>query len=152
MTRHECTCGLIHRHQPLTVTQFPALCPACGGADLVRLPDDWALRVEVGGTLPLVGCGNPWHYATRTLADEPDRVGRPAPAATLFFSPDDIDRALRTIRGEVTRSESIVMAAASAAAAAMRTGRPIVQAPAPGTPPGELDDRLSSGRGFDRQP
>lgn len=52
-----------------------ALCPVCGSSEVVRLVDDWRQQDDLGGTairaLPIVGCGNPWHYATRTLGDGP---------------------------------------------------------------------------------
>lgn len=48
-----------------------ASCPVCSSSHVVRLPDDWQ-----DGAIRIVGCGNPWHYATRSLADAPDRTAR----------------------------------------------------------------------------
>jgi hypothetical protein len=34
-------------------------CPLCGSASVMRLVKDWA----DGRPIPIVGCGNPWHYS-----------------------------------------------------------------------------------------
>ena len=39
-----------------------AACPVCAGLACVRLAPDWQAAVDAGGTIPVVGCGNPWHY------------------------------------------------------------------------------------------
>lgn len=38
------------------------VCPICGATTRVRLLDDWRERVNRGEPVPIVGCGNPWHY------------------------------------------------------------------------------------------
>lgn len=38
-------------------------CPYCGAAAVVRLSDDWREQARAGVAIPIVGCGNPWHYA-----------------------------------------------------------------------------------------
>lgn len=43
-----------------------AECPVCGSSRVSRLLDDWR---ESDRAIPIVGCGNPWHYATRSLGD-----------------------------------------------------------------------------------
>lgn len=44
-------------------------CDLCGSQEVVRLPADW----QDGKTaIPIVGCGNPWHYATQSLGDSPE--------------------------------------------------------------------------------
>ena len=40
-------------------------CDICGSDELKRLPADWAN----GDAIPIVGCGNPWHYAVASLGD-----------------------------------------------------------------------------------
>ena len=43
---------------------MPTLIHECGHGTVVRLPDDWQQRVESGWyAIPIVACGNPWHYA-----------------------------------------------------------------------------------------
>jgi hypothetical protein len=37
-------------------------CPVCWSDATFRLPSDWQDRVERGQSVPIVGCGNPWHY------------------------------------------------------------------------------------------
>ncbi len=40
-----------------------AACPVCGSIDVLRLVPDWRRIVEErGAPVPVVGCGNPWHY------------------------------------------------------------------------------------------
>jgi hypothetical protein len=34
-------------------------CPVCGSALRMTLLPDWQ---ESGAAIPIVGCGNPWHY------------------------------------------------------------------------------------------
>ena len=41
-------------------------CPVCGSAQVVRLAGDWQQQ-EVA--IPIIGCGNPWHYATSSMGD-----------------------------------------------------------------------------------
>ncbi len=45
------------------------LCPVCHGDRIVRMPDDWGKQVEQGATIPIIGCGNPWHYANMAPSD-----------------------------------------------------------------------------------
>lgn len=33
-------------------------CPECGSASVMRLVAEW----DDGRPIPIVGCGNPWHY------------------------------------------------------------------------------------------
>ena len=49
----------------------PEACPVCGEDVVVKLSADWQALVGEGAAIPIVGCGNPWHYATSTLADPP---------------------------------------------------------------------------------
>jgi hypothetical protein len=37
-------------------------CPTCSDPSLVRLPADWQAQVGNSALIPIVGCGNPWHY------------------------------------------------------------------------------------------
>lgn len=60
------------------------LCPVCGSSELSRLPDDW----QTGGAIPIVACGNPFHYAVRSLGDGPPE--REAATAAL-------ERAVRAV-------------------------------------------------------
>ena len=48
-------------------------CPACDRTVCARLMDGWQ-----GDEMPIaiVGCGNPWHYATRSLGDSPESVAQ----------------------------------------------------------------------------
>lgn len=52
--------------QPLTLEpqtpQETAPCFVCGDPVTVALPADWQAQVEAGASIPIVGCGNPWHY------------------------------------------------------------------------------------------
>lgn len=48
-------------------------CPVCDNMAVVRLPDDWQ---EQDRSIPIIACGNPWHYATRSLGDGPDAAPR----------------------------------------------------------------------------
>lgn len=55
-----------------------AVCPVCGESVVMRLRDDWADGRDgpFGDfadppAIPIVGCGNPWHYATASLGDAP---------------------------------------------------------------------------------
>lgn len=57
-----------------------AACPVCGSTTCVRLADGWQDEVDAGASLPIVGCGNPWHYTTLSLGDAPvqtDATGTP---------------------------------------------------------------------------
>ena len=46
-------------------------CPGeCASAVQVILPADWQAAVEVGASIPIVGCGNPWHYVFPTLQSQ----------------------------------------------------------------------------------
>jgi hypothetical protein len=38
------------------------ICPICKASVRVRLLDDWRERSQRGEPIPIVGCGNPWHY------------------------------------------------------------------------------------------
>ena len=59
-------------------------CPECGSAEVVRLPANWAERVNKElAAIDIVGCGSPWHYALRGM-DAPE-VSAPA-LATIFTS------------------------------------------------------------------
>jgi hypothetical protein len=44
-------------------------CPECSSITVVRLKPDWWKGT---GPIPIVGCGNPWHYAILSLGDSPD--------------------------------------------------------------------------------
>jgi hypothetical protein len=47
-------------------------------AAVVRLGPDWQAEVtdpDDGAAVPIVGCGNPWHYATASMGDAPAPVG-----------------------------------------------------------------------------
>ena len=44
-------------------------CPICNDGVVIRLPDDWRAQVDAGSAIPIIGCGNPWHYADHTLGD-----------------------------------------------------------------------------------
>lgn len=37
-------------------------CPVCGTDETVHMPTDWEAAVAAGACVPIVGCGNPWHY------------------------------------------------------------------------------------------
>jgi len=86
------------------------------------VPDNAALREAAEWHLANPHNVNEGH--SRLRAALPAAPASPAvPVTRLSFGPDDIDAALRTIRGSVTYEESIVMAAASAAADVMRGGK-----------------------------
>lgn len=39
-------------------------CLVCGGDEIRRLPEDWVYQViNMRKAIPIVGCGNPWHYS-----------------------------------------------------------------------------------------
>ena len=40
-------------------------CPICDSGDIVKLPNGWA----GDGAIPIVACGNPWHYTEATMSD-----------------------------------------------------------------------------------
>lgn len=49
----------------MTMTMFRtvATCPICERPDQVELADGWQDMVETQGeVIPIIGCGNPWHY------------------------------------------------------------------------------------------
>ena len=46
------------------------LCPICHGGHIVRMPDDWHEQVERGAAIPIIGCGNPWHYANMDYSND----------------------------------------------------------------------------------
>jgi hypothetical protein len=52
-----------------------AYCANCGEDTVLRLPDDWQTQVNAGAAIPIVGCGNPWHYADHSLGDAPAPLG-----------------------------------------------------------------------------
>jgi hypothetical protein len=64
-----------------------ARCPVCDNMAVVRLRDDWQKQNR---SMPIIACGNPWHYATRSLGDAPEAHSTPAEALT----PEQLDRAL----------------------------------------------------------
>ena len=37
-------------------------CFLCGSATRMTLASNWQSRVYGGERIPIVGCGNPWHY------------------------------------------------------------------------------------------
>jgi len=41
-----------------------AACPVCGRIEQVEMRDGWQAAVDAGATIPIIGCGNPWHYAS----------------------------------------------------------------------------------------
>ena len=49
--------------EPITPNVVRAFCPVCGSPDVIRLPDDWQEQVNAGKAIPIIACGNPWHYA-----------------------------------------------------------------------------------------
>jgi hypothetical protein len=55
-------------------------CSICGEDTVIRLPDDWQEQVEAGAAIPIIGCGNPWHYAN---------LDGPEQAATLRAALDE---------------------------------------------------------------
>ncbi len=88
-------CGVLGDHHPdcpdiqprdtqaAAPSPFPspfAKCPFCGSGAVARMKDDWQdvvdVREDPSGVLtanvavPIVGCGNPWHYTT-SLGDAP---------------------------------------------------------------------------------
>jgi hypothetical protein len=77
----------------------------CGSNVVVRLPSNWQTLVnEVGLAIPIIGCGNPWHYADLDdcghgqLSDDP-RYPAFAATATLAATPAplDVDRLARAL-------------------------------------------------------
>ena len=40
----------------------PVACDLCGDDRIVELPPDWQAQVDDGAAIPIIGCGNPWHY------------------------------------------------------------------------------------------
>lgn len=74
-------------HQPRAVEVLRAAgevmdlirCSTCGGTRRATLPDRWQALVQEGTAIPIVECGNPWHYVEdmpQTRADIP-REGTP---------------------------------------------------------------------------
>jgi hypothetical protein len=37
-------------------------CPECHDVEVRRLPKDWQQQVFRGVSIPVLNCGNPWHY------------------------------------------------------------------------------------------
>lgn len=53
-------------------------CPECGRTARASLPPDWSSLVDGGAAIPIVGCGNPWHYVedlSQVRPVEPERRG-----------------------------------------------------------------------------
>lgn len=53
-----------------------ARCPICDNMAVVRIPNDWQ---EQERAIPIIACGSPWHYATRSLGDSPAESAAPQP-------------------------------------------------------------------------
>lgn len=49
---------------------WPDGCSACHRHEQVVLPSDWQAAVEAGASVPIVGCGNPWHYVFPVLQSQ----------------------------------------------------------------------------------
>jgi cbb3-type cytochrome oxidase cytochrome c subunit len=67
MMHHENLTEQINEGRPLTVEQndiFEA-CPVCESKVVAKLRPDW----QGFGPISIVGCGNPWHYATKLLGE-----------------------------------------------------------------------------------
>ena len=64
-------------------------CPVCNDTVAVRLDPRWQLLVTQGHSIPIVGCGSPWHYVNRNL-----RLGEVTPALIQSSVRDIIDTAL----------------------------------------------------------
>lgn len=81
------TLGMPVPCQHLTATA----CPICGEDTVIRLPDDWQAQVEAGAAIPIIGCGNPWHYATIDAARSvtPDGLREAAQAVVDAWDADD---------------------------------------------------------------
>lgn len=47
------------------------VCPVCGDGIMARLADGWPVFWKDSKPIPVIGCGNPWHYATQSLGDTP---------------------------------------------------------------------------------
>lgn len=47
---------------PIVVRRMLQRCPVCTETAVARLALDWQQQVAAGGAIPIVGCGNPWHY------------------------------------------------------------------------------------------
>lgn len=49
-------------------------CPNCRSAEVQRLVPDWQARVQRGERVPIVGCGNPFHYDAAEFRDGQQEV------------------------------------------------------------------------------
>lgn len=67
-------------------------CPLCGDGEQLILAATWRDDVDAGGSIPVVGCGNPWHYVDQhgNLAVAPDELARLAPLGATEISKDDV--------------------------------------------------------------
>jgi len=66
---------LVEQHRLLPKPMGGEKCPVCTSEALMRLPADWQDRAHGDGWavreyIPIVGCGNPWHYATASVGDD----------------------------------------------------------------------------------
>jgi transcription elongation factor Elf1 len=52
-------------------------CPLCGSQSIVKLPIDW----QGNGIIPIVACGNPFHYTEASLNDRPSPMSGDEEAA-----------------------------------------------------------------------
>lgn len=46
-------------------------CSVCGRVEQVTMRGDWQDAVTAGAAIPIVGCGNPWHYARLAREETP---------------------------------------------------------------------------------
>lgn len=59
---------MTHQEDPMTTPRTAdddgpfMLCPVCAKSEQVTMRPDWQALVEGGDAMPIVGCGNPWHY------------------------------------------------------------------------------------------
>lgn len=67
-------------------------CPVCGSAEVAALNDDW----NDGRLIPIVGCGNPWHYIVPTAK----HLGEHEAARQSPASPDAVTLAVHARSSE----------------------------------------------------
>jgi hypothetical protein len=50
-------------HDPADLATSTEICPiGCDSGERLELGTDWQAEVASGTAIPIVGCGNPWHY------------------------------------------------------------------------------------------
>jgi len=97
------------------------VCRLCGSGETLTLRPGWDAGVEAGEGIPIVGCGNPWHYAFPTvslgpysLADLAEQGGRDVMDAVAAADSVDVRivTAVRLTRVDRETGEEVALPAA----------------------------------------